>query len=103
MSQQSNLLSSGEISQYSNLLSNDKSQLFIKDGYVCYLKKNINEPIEHFIERGNFVTSQKPQNVDEYNEYVNYSRIMINIKYNKTTYNNEVMQKYNNMINKSYI
>ena len=65
---------------------------------MCIVEKDENEPQEHFIERGNFIASQKPQNVQEYTKSVTYSYIYINNKYLKCQYNPSVMQELNQMM-----
>jgi hypothetical protein len=63
-------------------------QIFIKDNYYCILEKNEYEPIEHFLERGNYIVSLKPTNLNDYNKAIIMSNIYINKKYLKCCYNN---------------
>jgi len=67
--------------------------IFIKDNYICDIKKDAFEPLEIFIERGNFIATQKPKNIDEYNEAVKYSRIYANCKFKNCQYSDTVMKK----------
>jgi len=76
--------------------------LFAKKGFICILEKDIHEPIELFIERGNFIVSQQPKSKVEYDYYEIYSKIMINIKYNKCEYNDEIMNELCVMNKKIY-
>ena len=71
-------------------------QLFIKDGYYCLVKKDDDESYEHFIERGNFIVSQKENNIIEINKIIIYSKIWINYKYMGCCYTPEIMNKLNN-------
>ena len=71
---------------------------FEKDGYVILLKKDIGEPLEHLIERGYFVVSQKPKTKKEYEFAILYSRIYINKKYKKCEYNETVEKTIAEMI-----
>lgn len=76
--------------------------IFIKDGYICWLDKEQYEPMEHFMERGNFVVSLKPENINSYNDAANYSRVIINVKYNGAKYNDDVMNKLISMSSNQY-
>lgn len=72
--------------------------LFIKNGYYCIIEKNKLEIMEHFIERGYFIVSQKPISSENYNNIITYSNIYINNKYFKCEYDDIVMNKLNSMI-----
>lgn len=65
---------------------------FIKDGVICLVEKDINEPLEHFSERGNFIVSQNPTNKEDYTKAVRFSRLFVNCKYYKCQYSPEVMK-----------
>lgn len=66
---------------------------FFKDGYVCIINKQECEAREKFLERGNFIVSQKPKDENEYEENELYSRLYINVKYLNCTYNKQVLDK----------
>lgn len=69
----------------------------IKNGKYYSINIDNNEPYEHFIERANFIMSQK--NIkNDYNSIIIFSRIMINIKYYKSIYNKEIMDKVKEMM-----
>ena len=70
-----------------------QKDLFRKNNFICIVEKDENEPQEHFIERGNFVVSQKPKNDDEYNKAVTYSYVYINNKHLRCGYENSVMNE----------
>lgn len=78
-------------------------QPFIKNGYVAILTRHTTEPKEYFLERGNFIVSQQPKTKEEYEEAINYSRIMVNVKYHGSEYNKEVMTKLKEMMDRSYV
>ena len=65
-------------------------QSFEKDGYVILLEKDVEEPIEHHIERGYFVVSQKPKTKEEYDNAVLYSRIYINKSHKQCKYSEKI-------------
>ncbi len=75
---------------------------FKKNGLVILLEKDIGEPEEHFIERGLFVVSQKPKNIDEYNKVVRFSRIFRNVKYNNCEYCKKIMIELEEMMGMMY-
>lgn len=74
------------------------SKAFVKNGYVVIVKQDHNEPYSHFLERGMFIVDKKPT-VDTYDNIVKYSRIFINTKYLKCSYNKEVMDNLKKLIN----
>lgn len=65
--------------------------LFKKGNYICLVFKDMNESKEYFIERGNFIVSQTPNNDNEYNNAVLFSKIHINVKYLSCNYDNNIM------------
>ena len=69
------------------------NKVFIKDGYVVYVEPDKSEIISFYTERGNFVACQKPDNFSNYLEAVKFSRVHINSKYYKCTYNQDVTDK----------
>jgi len=68
------------------------------DGFIYFVKRNDGEIIDYFFERANFIAKLKPKTIEEYNKYELYSRIQINVKYNKCTYNNDVMNELHSLI-----
>lgn len=74
------------------------AQVFRKDNFICIVEKDNDEPQEHFVERGNFIASQKPKNEQEYTKSITYSHIYINNKYLKCQYNPSVMHDLNQMV-----
>lgn len=76
---------------------------FKKNGFICLVQRDPCEPYEQFIERGYFVVSQKPLTLENYNEAVKYSRVYINIKYNKCQYNKKMMEIVKNFEEKLYV
>lgn len=73
------------------------TRLFKKNGYFIIIEKDKNEFDDQFTERGMFIVSQKPQNENELNECIRYSRIFRNVKFNKCKYDNETMDMLKNM------
>lgn len=73
-------------------------KVFIKNCCVCLVKQDIGEPPEHHAERGMFIVSQTPKDKLEYNEFLKYSRIYINKKYNKCVYNTTIMKKLDELL-----
>jgi len=71
--------------------------IFRKGSTICLIKKNEAENMDKFIERCNFITSQKPINDKEYNKYVIYSNIYANNKYLKCEYSDNIMKELENM------
>ena len=76
--------------------------IFKKDGYICYLERDKYETIEQFIDRGNFIVSQKPSNMEEYQKALTYSRIMVNVKYSGAKYTNTIMDILDKMLINCY-
>ena len=75
---------------------------FMKNGFLCKVERDINEPYEHFLYRGIFMTSQMPKNNSDYNKYIVYSRISSNIKFKKCEYSKEIMEEVSKMEEKMY-
>ena len=74
--------------------------IFIKQGYVCKLEKDINEFDEHFQTRGLFLVSQKPTNQMEYQKAILFSRIYANYKFLGCIYDDQIMNELFIMENK---
>jgi hypothetical protein len=74
--------------------------VFRKNNKIYIVHKEDLENYEHFIERGNFIASQLPKTEEEYNEVVLYSRMYINNKYLGCEYNQSIMHKLQEMVNK---
>lgn len=68
-----------------------------KNNLICIIDKDDHEPNEHFIERCNFITSQSIKNDADYNKTIVYSRLFINQKYLKCSYENDVMSELEKM------
>lgn len=68
-------------------------QIFRKDDYICIVNRDMNEPIEQFIERGIFISRQKAKTDQEYDKIIKYSRIYINVKFYKCGYSTEIMNE----------
>lgn len=77
-------------------------RFFKKNGFTIKLVKDENEPMEHFIERGEFVVSQKPLNDDDYEYAIKLSRIYRNNKYNKAVYSKKLMKDIDDMVKKMF-
>lgn len=75
---------------------------FSKNGYICRLEKDKSESFEHYITRGLFVASQKPNSDKEYDEAVLYSKIYINTNFHKCGYPDKIMKKLDEMIKNLY-
>ena len=68
---------------------------FYKKGNKGYLiEKQEEESLDIFFDRANFIVCQN----GDYNHIITYSYIYINTKYRGTKYNNEVMEKLDQMI-----
>ena len=76
--------------------------MFIKDGKICFIETDKHEPKQYYLERGNFVVSQKINSIEDYEKIVTYSRIMINVKYMGATYDKTIMKELNNLLNNCY-
>ena len=73
--------------------------LFFKKGNkICIVSPDYDETLEEFAERGYFITSQKPKNLDEYNKAEYYSRIFINVKNKKCEYEPIIHKQLQNML-----
>ena len=72
--------------------------IFRKNNKIYIVHKDELEPYEHFIERGNFIASQEPQDEEQYNYIVSYSRIYINNKYLGCEYQDQIMKELNKML-----
>ena len=74
--------------------------VFRKNNKLYIVHKNDLENYEHFIERGNFISSQNPETQQEYDNVVLYSYIYINNKYLGCEYHQVIMNKLNDMVKK---
>ena len=72
-------------------------RIFYKNGYYCKVNRDIGESYEDFINRGNFVVSQKFSTIEQYNKILTLSRIWVNIKYNNSSYRKEIHKDIINM------
>lgn len=70
---------------------------FTYDGYRIVLNKDENEDNEHFKIRGFFIAKQKPETKSELDIAIHYSRMYLNIKLYGTVYQQDIMDKINNM------
>ncbi|CAH6421772.1 Hypothetical protein KVN_LOCUS458 [uncultured virus] len=75
---------------------------FKKNGYLCVVRKDKNEAEEIYLERVNFVVSQKPKNEEEYNEAIKFSRLFVNVKYSRCEYDKQIMDKLQTLQNNIY-
>jgi len=71
--------------------------VFRKGTTICLVNRNEAESIDKFIDRGNFVVCQKPQNDKEYDKAVLYSNIYSNVKYLGCEYSIGIMKELENM------
>ena len=76
--------------------------VFKKHGFICNVEKDKNELDDHFVDRGLFIVSQKPETVKEYNVSILYSRCYINVKYNKCEYTSQMMEVLSEMEKNMY-
>ncbi len=74
--------------------------IFRKNNKIYIVHKEAIENYEQFIERGNFISSQEPQNEQEYENANLYSHIYINNKYLKCHYKSDIMDRLEKMISK---
>jgi len=70
-------------------------KLFRKDGYYYIMEKDDDESYEDFIERGNFIVSQKSKDIKELEKINTYSKIWINYKKLGCEYTREIMNQLN--------
>jgi hypothetical protein len=75
---------------------------FKKNGFIVKLTRDQGEPDEHFVERGEFVVSQKPGRSDEYQNAVRLSRIYRNNKHDKAVYSPNIMGQLEMMSTKMF-
>ena len=71
--------------------------LFNKGKTICIVNKLENELVDNFIDRGNFIVSQKMQNDDDYDKVISMSRVYANNKQLGCVYNNDTMTQLNIM------
>lgn len=69
--------------------------LFRKDEYYYIMEKDDDESYEDFIERGNFIVSQKSKDIKELEKINTYSKIWINYKKLGCEYTREIMNQLN--------
>lgn len=72
--------------------------IFRNKNLIYLIERDEAEPLEYLMARGYFIANQMPQNKDEYNNALLYSRIYINHKYFGCVYNNIIMDDLNKMI-----
>jgi hypothetical protein len=76
--------------------------LYHKNKTICIIYPTQNEPSEHFIDRCNFITSQKMSNNTDYNKVITYSKIYTNTKYLGCSYDDVTTKTLNHMIIQSH-
>lgn len=76
---------------------------FKKDDCICLVERNEGESMEHFIDRGNFIVAQKPQNDKEYELVLKYSYIYTNVKYLHCEYTDDIMTDLKKMEDKIFV
>lgn len=69
-----------------------ENRIFIKQGFYIKIDRDLGETYDNYIKRGYFVSSQKPQSEEEYNEAIKMSRIWINIQ-NNMSYSENIHNK----------
>lgn len=70
---------------------------FLKKGNLVSINKESGESQEIYIKRGYFVASIYPHVIPDYDQAIKYSRLFVNIKYNKSTYNDSLMKQINEL------
>jgi len=73
---------------------------FKKNGFVIKLIRDQGEADEHFVDRGEFVVSQQPKTIEEYELAERISRIYRNYKYDKAIYSKILMEQMELMASK---
>ncbi|QKF94010.1 XRN2-binding (XTBD) domain-containing protein [Fadolivirus algeromassiliense] len=74
--------------------------VFKKGNMICYVVQDEGESYEHFLDRGNFIVSQRPNNDQEYQKAVTYSRFYINCKVLRCSYPEAIMNTLKEMTKK---
>lgn len=74
--------------------------IVMKNGMIYIVNKDAGEPIELYNERLNFISSQQPENINDYNNAIIYSRIYINVNKYGCSYNSFIMNQLEEMIKK---
>lgn len=75
---------------------------FIRKGNtILFIKKDKYENYDIFYDRINFIASTNPKNEDQMDKAILLSNIYINNKYMGCEYNQKLMQKVKEIINKS--
>ena len=70
---------------------------FLKKGNLVLVNKELGESQENYIKRGYFVVSIYPHIISDYDKAIKYSRLFINIKYNKSVYSDTLMKQINEL------
>jgi hypothetical protein len=73
-----------------------------KNKILCIIPSLPNEPNEHYIDRCNFITSQKMKNDTDLKKNISLSYIYSNQKYLGCTYDNQTTFVIKQMIDNSY-
>ena len=71
--------------------------LFTREGHVCVVKPQDNEPNNLFQNRGWFVVSQKPKTDEEFQIAVKFSILWSNCNQYHCTYSDAIMLKISQM------
>ena len=71
--------------------------VFIKDGNFCIIPTNLYEIPERNTYRGYAIISQKPTNQNEFDKYYGLSNYLLNIKFLKCVYDDNIKNKCNEM------
>ena len=71
---------------------------FSYKGYSYFIKKYNNEPDIHYYKRGWIITKNNPKNDEEYHNIEKMARLWINVNYLGCKYNDELMEKINNLV-----
>ena len=77
-------------------------RIFKKNGFTIKLSRDPGEPDEHFVDRGEFVVSQKPTSEDDYEDAVRLSRLYRNNKYDNAAYSSSIMKQLEVMIKNTF-
>lgn len=74
-----------------------------KGNIICIVKRNEGENIDVFLNRANFIVSQKLNNNKSYNEIVILSNVYANMEHLKCDYSTTIKKKIDDMQKKCMI
>lgn len=76
---------------------------FKKGNFSCLIQRKKNEPIDVFMDRSNFIVSQRPIDNKDLTKILIFSNIYANVKYLNCSYEGSIMNELDKMIENCWV